>query len=468
MHFHGHNDFGLATASAVAAVRAGARWIHGTINGMGERAGQREPRRGRARAAARSTASRSNLRLDRVREVSERVRELSGYELEPWKPVVGETLFRRESGAVASQFHDPPSIEPYSSELVGAERAIVLGKKSGIDSIRIKAEELGLDVAEERQRELLAQVKELGTREARPRHRRRVPRARRVADYDAVIVGSGINSLACGALLARAGWRRRACSSATTGSAARSRRPRSPSPASCTTSSAPGIRSGSAARRTRSSATSSRARGLEYLNTELPTATALPRRRGGVPAPQRRRERRGARPPRAGDGDAWRRCSTSSSRTPTSRSACSAPSSGRGAARRSARKACRRLGRGGLAEFSGEPARRRAATGSSETFASERAHGLLAPWVLHTGLGPDAAASGFMTQVIAVAVQEGGMPIPRGGGARLVDALVRADRATTAARARPGVDVERVLVQDGARGRRPHRRRRDGRARRAP
>ena len=64
----------------------------------------------------------SNLRLDRIREVSARVRELSGYELEPWKPVTGETLYRRESGAVASQFHDPPSIEPYSSELVATER----------------------------------------------------------------------------------------------------------------------------------------------------------------------------------------------------------------------------------------------------------------------------------------------------------------------------------------------------------
>src|SRR5204862_5752873 len=89
-------------------------------------------------------------------------RELSGYSLEPWKPVTGETLFRRESGAVASQFHDPPSIEPYSSELVAAERAIVLGKKSGLDSIRIKAEELGLDVPEERRADVLAAVKQLG------------------------------------------------------------------------------------------------------------------------------------------------------------------------------------------------------------------------------------------------------------------------------------------------------------------
>jgi len=163
VHFHGHNDFGLATASAVAAVRAGARWIHGTINGMGERAGNASL--GEVALTLRALYGvESNLRLDRIREVSQRVRELSGYALEPWKPVTGETLFRRESGAVASQFHDPPSIEPYSSELVRAERAVVLGKKSGLDSIRIKAEELGLDVPEELRAELLARVKELGAR----------------------------------------------------------------------------------------------------------------------------------------------------------------------------------------------------------------------------------------------------------------------------------------------------------------
>jgi isopropylmalate/homocitrate/citramalate synthase len=139
VHFHGHNDFGLATASAVAAVRAGATWTLRAVYGV-----------------------ESNLRLDRIRDVSARVRELSGYELEPWKPVTGETLYRRESGAVASQFHDPPSIEPYSSELVAAERAIVLGKKSGVDSVRIKAEELGLDLPEERRAEVLAAVKKLG------------------------------------------------------------------------------------------------------------------------------------------------------------------------------------------------------------------------------------------------------------------------------------------------------------------
>ena len=166
VHFHGHNDFGLATASAVAAVRAGARWIHGTINGMGERAGNANL--GEVALTLRALYGvDSNLRLDRIREVAASVQTLSGYALEPWKPVTGETLFRRESGAVASQFHDPPSIEPYSSALVAAERGIVLGKKSGIDSIRIKAEELGLEVPEGERADLLAKVKELGTRKRR-------------------------------------------------------------------------------------------------------------------------------------------------------------------------------------------------------------------------------------------------------------------------------------------------------------
>jgi len=163
IHFHGHNDFGLATAAALAAARAGARWIQGTINGMGERAGNANlPEI--ALALHGLYGVETNLRLDRVRVFSERLRTLSGYELEPFKPLVGENLYTRESGAVASQFHDPPAIEPYSSELVAAERRIVLGKKSGLDSIRIKAAELGLDLDESKQRQLLDRVKELGTR----------------------------------------------------------------------------------------------------------------------------------------------------------------------------------------------------------------------------------------------------------------------------------------------------------------
>ena len=161
LHFHGHNDFGLATACAVAAVRAGATWIQGTINGMGERAGNADL--GEVAIALECIYGvKTELRLDRIREISKFVRRVPGYDLEPWKPVVGENLFMRESGAVASQFDVPEAIEPFSADLVHARREIVLGKKSGLDSIAIKVRELGLDVPESQRGALLAAVKQLG------------------------------------------------------------------------------------------------------------------------------------------------------------------------------------------------------------------------------------------------------------------------------------------------------------------
>jgi isopropylmalate/homocitrate/citramalate synthase len=166
IHWHGHNDFGLATASAIAAVRGGASWIQGTINGMGERAGNAD-----ICEVALALQCLYNvpveLDLTKAREISRLVRQAGGYSVDGWKPVVGENLFVRESGAVASQFHIPEAIEPYSADIVAAERRIVLGKKSGLDSIRLKAGELGIDIPDERVPAVLAQVKSLGTKAER-------------------------------------------------------------------------------------------------------------------------------------------------------------------------------------------------------------------------------------------------------------------------------------------------------------
>jgi isopropylmalate/homocitrate/citramalate synthase len=161
VHWHGHDDFGLATAAAVAAVQAGATWVQGTVNGMGERAGNADLTEVALTLEALYGIP-TRLRLDRARDLARLVQQRSGYALAPWKPVTGDNLFTRESGAVAAQFHDPPAIEPYSSELVGAARGIVLGKKSGLDSIRIKAEQLGLDIPDDRHAALLAAVKARG------------------------------------------------------------------------------------------------------------------------------------------------------------------------------------------------------------------------------------------------------------------------------------------------------------------
>ena len=166
VHFHGHNDFGMATASALAAVRAGASWIQGTINGMGERAGNADL--GEIALALQCLyAVPAVLDLQKIREVSDLVRRSSGYAMEPWKPLVGENLFMRESGAVASQFHLPEAIEPFSSELVRAERRVVLGKKSGLDSIALKAKQLGISIAPEQRAAILAAVKKLAIAERR-------------------------------------------------------------------------------------------------------------------------------------------------------------------------------------------------------------------------------------------------------------------------------------------------------------
>jgi isopropylmalate/homocitrate/citramalate synthase len=163
VHFHGHNDFGLATASAIAAVRAGAAWIHGTIDGIGERAGNANLAQV-ALALGALYGVETNLRLEFVRAASARLRRMAHYELEPWKPIVGDNLFVRETGAVAAQFHMPEAIEPYAAELLGTRRGVVLGKKSGLASIRIKCQDLGLQIPEERHGSLLAAVKELALR----------------------------------------------------------------------------------------------------------------------------------------------------------------------------------------------------------------------------------------------------------------------------------------------------------------
>ncbi len=162
VHWHGHNDFGLATAAAIAAVRAGASWVQGTTNGMGERAGNAVICEV-ALALEALYGITTRIRHEHAREVSKLVQERAGYPLDLWKPVTGRDIFTRESGAVASQFDDPSAIQPYDAGLVGGELKAVLGKKSGLDSIRVKSAELGLEVDRERWPALLAEIKRLGS-----------------------------------------------------------------------------------------------------------------------------------------------------------------------------------------------------------------------------------------------------------------------------------------------------------------
>jgi phytoene dehydrogenase-like protein len=265
--------------------------------------------------------------------------------------------------------------------------------------------------------------------------------------HDAIVIGSGVNSLACAALLARAGWGVAVLErEEELGGAVRTAELTEPGYLHDVFSAWHPLWVGGAAHAELGDELARH--GLEYLNTELPTATAYPDgesafllRTADANAAELNRHA-------TGDGAAWTQMLDAFFPTADLAFGVLGTELWSKAGLALGARAYRRLGRLGAAEFLGE----RLVTSRdwlTETFRSERAHGLLAPWVLHTGLGPDAAASGFMTQVIAVAVQEGGMPIPRGGGARLVDALVALIRLHGGL-VETGRDVERVLVEDGS------------------
>jgi phytoene dehydrogenase-like protein len=267
-----------------------------------------------------------------------------------------------------------------------------------------------------------------------------------VADHDAVIVGSGINSLACAALLARAGWDVCVLERAGhLGGAIQTAELTEPGFHHDVFSAWHPLWVGGAAHAELGDELA--ARGLEYLNTDHPTATLFPDGEAAFLLRNANANVQELDRHAAGDGDAWQ--TVLAAFYPNADLAFGVLGtelwSKDGLAL--GLKAYRRLGRRGLVEFTGQTLAS-SRDWLTSTFESERTHGLLAPWVLHTGLGPDAALSGFMTQLIAVAIQDGGMPIPRGGGARLVDALVQLirDRGGTC---ETDKDVERVLVQDG-------------------
>jgi phytoene dehydrogenase-like protein len=255
---------------------------------------------------------------------------------------------------------------------------------------------------------------------------------------DAVVVGSGINSLACAALLARGGWTVRVFEREDVlGGCIRTAELTEPGYLHDVFSGWHPLWVGGAAHAELGEELA--ARGLEYLNTDYPTATLFPD--GKATFLLRSTEENVVEL-----GEEWRGAVESFLPSADLAFGVLGTELWSRDGMRLGLRTYRRLGRRGAVEFVGKVLAS-SRDWLTQTFACERARGLLAPWVLHTGLGPDAAGSGFMTQVIGIAVQEGGMPIPRGGGARLVDALVRLieDQGGSC---ETGRDVERVIVRD--------------------
>ena len=159
---HCHNDFGLASACSLAALRAGADSVHLTVNGLGEKSGNADIA-DMALALTGLYGVQTNLKLDRLYPLSKLVQEVTRIPVSPLKAVVGETVYGRETGSTVAQVLTfPPSVEPYSPELVGRKREIYLGKKSGKKSVEWALSKIGASVAAEKMDDLLAAVKKQG------------------------------------------------------------------------------------------------------------------------------------------------------------------------------------------------------------------------------------------------------------------------------------------------------------------
>jgi len=268
-----------------------------------------------------------------------------------------------------------------------------------------------------------------------------------VTTFDAVLVGSGINTLTAGALLARDGWSVCVLERADRlGGAIRTEQDYTlPGFTHEVMSSWHPLFQGSAAYA--ELADDLHGRGLEYVNTEHPTGTAFPD--GSAMFLGTSLEANVAEFDRVaeGDGGAWQRQFEEFMGQADLSFGVLGTELWSGSGLGLGQRMFRRLGRRGLLEFAGH-ALGTCRDWTQATFRSEQAHGLLAPWVLHTGLGPDNAVSGFMTQVIACAVQLGGMPVPVGGGVKLVEALSDIVR-DAGGELRTSAPVRRITVSSG-------------------
>ncbi|MGZ4939682.1 MAG: (R)-citramalate synthase [Halobacteriota archaeon] len=159
---HCHNDFGMATANSLAALRGGATEVHVTINGLGERAGNAALEEVVLALQALYNAP-TRIKTRELYPISRLVSRLTGVPIAQNKPIVGENAFTHESGIhTHGLLADTRTYEPITPEMVGRERRIVLGKHAGSASVHLALQELGLDASEEQLSDILKRIKELG------------------------------------------------------------------------------------------------------------------------------------------------------------------------------------------------------------------------------------------------------------------------------------------------------------------
>lgn len=159
VEMHTHNDFGMATANAIAGIKAGARYVNTTVNGLGERAGNAALEEV-AMALQYIEGMSLGLRTDKFRELSEYVAAASNRPIPTWKPIVGANLFVYEcENRASATMKDPTTYEVFPPEAVGLTRQYVLGKYSGAQTLKNKLQERGVILTDDEAAALTCRVR---------------------------------------------------------------------------------------------------------------------------------------------------------------------------------------------------------------------------------------------------------------------------------------------------------------------
>src|SRR6056297_3417211 len=161
---HAHDDFGLATANAMAGFEAGATQAQVSVNGIGERAGNAAYEEVVMSAESLYDVD-TGIDTKRITELSRIVEEASDIPVPANKPVVGRNAFSHESGIhAAGVLENTDTFEPgvMTPDMVGAQREFVLGKHTGTHSVRKRLEESGFTPTDTEVRQLTGRIKEYG------------------------------------------------------------------------------------------------------------------------------------------------------------------------------------------------------------------------------------------------------------------------------------------------------------------
>lgn len=164
IEMHTHNDFGMATANAIAGLRGGANHVGVTVNGLGERAGNAALEEV---VMALKFVYGCDVDMDTTmfREISEYVSKASGRVLPIWKAIVGTNMFAHESGIHADgALKNPKNYEAFDPSVVGLERQIVIGKHSGKAAIVNKFKEYNIELTNEEASAILEMVRSTSVR----------------------------------------------------------------------------------------------------------------------------------------------------------------------------------------------------------------------------------------------------------------------------------------------------------------